>query len=217
MREIECGCRVCTTLSDFQISIYILIYSIFHSLSCWVAYFLCCSLILFALFCPALLSKSEEDEEKKINIMFVIEIVAQFSLKNHLTYAAYTAFFWWLLLLLVRVTSLSLYHSLTHSLTMCMCVCICVPVCLRPWYCLLLFPSILFFTALLAQSLASNRKRTKLFFCTFSSISRSTVFFFVFDFSLFFFNLMVNEALVYKQTHTHKHTEKNINSIHSSI
>lgn len=59
--------------------------------------------------------------------MFVIEIVAQFSLKNHLTYAAYTAFF---AVAVVGTCHLPIFVPLTLALTL--YVRVRVPVCLRP-------------------------------------------------------------------------------------
>lgn len=115
------------------------------------------------------------------------------------------------LLLLVRVTSLSMYYS--HCV--CVCVCVCLSVSVLDIVCYYFHPYIRFFSALLAQSLASNRKRTKLFLYFPVRFLVSQYFFF------FFFNLMVNEALVFSSTgtHTRAHTyaHKNINSIHSSL
>lgn len=169
-------------LSNFNI----LIYSIFHSLSCWVAYFFFCTLTLSvvlccALPCPTLLSK---DEEKKI--------------RNHV---CYWNFLWKIIWLMLRTQhfffAVDVVGTCHRPIFVSLSQFVCLSVSVLDIVCYY-FQPYFFFWALLAQSLASNRKRTKLFrYFYFDFASRNI------SFSFSFYNLMVNEALVYKHTNTH--------------
>lgn len=137
--------------------------------------------------CPAPIY-SQKMKKKKFKIMFVIEIVTQFSLKNHLTYAAYTAFFFAVDVDVVGTCHSPIFVSLWQF--------VCLSVSVLDIVCYYFQPY--FFFQLFLRSHWHPIENEQSFFDTFTFdfASRNI------SFSFPFYNLMVNEALVYKHTNT---------------